>query len=142
MADVPDHFYNQSAVLPYRIREGQVEILLITSRRKKRWVLPKGVVEPGLSPADSAVKEAWEEAGLQGTVSSQRMGSYEYDKWGGVCSVQVFPMLVDHLAETWPESHRDRKWFEVAEAASRVDEPELRAIIAGSVAVLLLRRGD
>ena len=140
MADVPNHFFRQSAVLPYRIREQRVEILLITSRRKKRWVLPKGVVEPELGPLDSAVQEAWEEAGVEGNVSPRTLGSYEYDKWGGTCSVQVYPLLGERLAQTWPERHRDRRWFEIAEAASRVDEPELKAIITRSAATLLPSR--
>ena len=122
------------------ISGGRIEILLITSRRKTRWVLPKGVVEPDLAPSDSAVKEAWEEAGLEGTVSPQSIGTYEYEKWGGVCSVQVFPLLVEDLAESWPESHRDRRWFGVSEAARRVDEPELKALITRSTAALLSRR--
>ena len=75
MADVPSHFYVQSAALPYRVVDSQIEILLVTSRRKKRWVLPKGVVEPGMSPAESAAKEAWEEAGTEGDVTPRTLGS-------------------------------------------------------------------
>ena len=129
MTQVPEHFYTQSAVLPYRILEGRVEILLVSSRRKKRWVLPKGVVEPGLSAVDSAVKEAWEEAGLEGLAASHTVGTYRYEKWGGVCTVQVFPLQVERLSESWPESTRDRRWFAPEEAARRVREPELRRLL-------------
>lgn len=129
MTEVPEHFYTQSAVLPYRILDGQVEILLVSSRRKKRWVLPKGVVEPGLSAVESAVKEAWEEAGLEGRAASQTVGTYRYEKWGGVCTVQVFPLQVERLSESWPESTRDRRWFAPAEAARRVQEPALKRLI-------------
>ena len=104
MTEVPEHFYTQSAVLPYRILEGRVEILLVSSRRKKRWVLPKGVVEPGLSAVDSAVKEAWEEAGLEGLAAPQTVGTYRYEKWGGVCTVQVFPLQVERLSESCPKA--------------------------------------
>jgi len=129
MTEVPEHFYTQSAVLPYRILEGRVEILLVSSRRKKRWVLPKGVVEPGLSAVDSAVKEAWEEAGLEGLAASHTVGTYRYEKWGGVCTVQVFPLQVERLSESWPESTRDRRWFAPEEAARRVHEPELKRLM-------------
>lgn len=129
MTEVPEHFYTQSAVLPYRILDGRVEILLVSSRRKKRWVLPKGVVEPGLSAVESAVKEAWEEAGLEGLAASQTVGSYRYEKWGGVCTVQVFPLQVERLSESWPESTRDRRWFAPQEAARRVQEPELKRLM-------------
>lgn len=129
MTEVPEHFYTQSAVLPYRILDGRVEILLVSSRRKKRWVLPKGVVEPGLSAVDSAVKEAWEEAGLEGLAASHTVGTYRYEKWGGVCTVQVFPLQVERLSESWPESTRDRRWFAPQEAARRVQEPELKRLM-------------
>lgn len=129
MGEVPDHFYTQSAVLPYRSLESHVEILLVTSRSKKRWVLPKGVVEPNLSPVDSAIKEAWEEAGVEGTVTPKVLGSYTYEKWGGLCNVQVFPMLVERVSQNWPESKRTRRWFEPEEAARRVDEPDLKELI-------------
>lgn len=137
MGQVPDHFYTQSAVLPYRILENQLEILLVTSRRKRRWVLPKGVVEPYLSPVDSAAKEAWEEAGVLGTVLPRALGSYTYKKWGGQCRVQVFPMLVERVAEIWPESTRQRRWLDAEEAARRVDEPELKELIVESAKLLL-----
>lgn len=142
MGEVPDHFYTQSAVLPYRIHGDHLEILLVTSRGKKRWVLPKGVVEPGLSAVDSAAKEAWEEAGVEGTVTSSALGSYSYEKWGGQCNVQVFPMLVERISDSWPESARSRRWFEPEEAARRVDEPELKALMIRSATLLLARRFD
>lgn len=136
MADVPSHFYTQSAALPYRVRDSRVEFLLVTSRRKKRWVLPKGVVEPGMSAAESAAKEAWEEAGIEGDISPRPLGSYTYEKWSGVCTVQVFPMQVQRLAETWPEDTRDRRWYGPDEAARQVDEPELRQILSRSETLL------
>ncbi len=134
MSQVPDHFYRQSAVLPYRTDRGRLEILLVTSRRRKRWVVPKGVREPDLSSAESAAKEALEEAGIEGHVGSQPLGTYTYEKWGGVCTVEIFPMEVHTSYEVWPESYRDRLWLSPEEAAERVNEPELKAIILEFVA--------
>ncbi len=137
MAEVPRHFYTQSAALPYRFRDERVEFLLITSRRKRRWVLPKGVVEPGMSAFDSAAKEAWEEAGVEGPISRQPLGSYTYQKWGGLCRVQVFSLHVERLAENWPEEARVRRWYRPEEAARLVAEPELKEILLGSRSQLL-----
>ncbi len=142
MTEVPEHFYTQSAVLPYRILDGRVEILLVSSRRKKRWVLPKGVVETGLSAVDSAVKEAWEEAGLEGLATSHTVGTYRYEKWGGVCTVQVFPLQVERLSESWPESTRDRRWFAPQEAARRVQEPDLKRLMIRFAESLLVAGPD
>ena len=129
MNEVPEHFYQQSAVLPFRLDLGRLEILLITSRRRKRWVLPKGVVELDLTPAESAAKEAMEEAGIEGVVAAKPIGEYSYEKWGGTCTVEVFPMAVQNTYDAWPENYRERHWLDPAEAAARVREPALQAMI-------------
>ncbi len=126
---VPEHFYMQSAVIPYRARGEGVEVLMITSRKRKRWVLPKGVKELDLSPQDSAAKEAFEEAGIEGLVSEAPIGSYQYDKWGGTCTVEVFAMNVRKVLDEWEESYRDREWVSLEEAIARVSEPQLKRIL-------------
>jgi len=127
----PDYYYTQSAVIPYRLRDGAPEILLISSRKKTRWVVPKGIREPELSAAESAAKEALEEAGVRGEVDPSPLGQYQYQKWGGVCSVEVFPMRVSELAEEehWDESHRDRKWVTPRTAVKLLKEPQLRDMV-------------
>lgn len=130
MAKYPDWIYRQSAALPYRRVEDALELLLITSRKGGRWVLPKGIVEPGLTAAASAAKEAREEAGVEGRVFEESLGSYEYEKWGGTCRVEVFPMRVDAESPDWPEaSLRRRKWTTLKKAEKRIAEEALRAII-------------
>ncbi len=126
---VPEHFYMQSAVIPYRERGEEIEVLMVTSRKRKRWVLPKGVKELDLSPQDSAAKEALEEAGIEGLVSEGPIGSYQYDKWGGTCTVEVFTMSVQKVLDEWEESYRDREWVSLEEAMGRVSEPELKRIL-------------
>ncbi len=113
MRNQPDYYYTQSAVVPYRVRDGMIEILLITSRRRKRWIVPKGIVEPDLSPSESAVREAWEEAGIEGEVATEPLGMYTYTKWGDVCTVTVYPMRVEVELASWPEEFRDREWVSV-----------------------------
>ncbi|WP_374681435.1 histidine phosphatase family protein [Accumulibacter sp.] len=128
---VPDHFYTQSAVLPYRLVDGQLQIMLIASRKATRWVIPKGVKEPELSLRDSAEKEALEEAGIRGRLDDEPMGDYDYKKWGGVCTVAVFPMAVSESVpeDEWEENHRERRWLEVKKARRLIAEPALRKLV-------------
>jgi phosphohistidine phosphatase len=138
---VPDYFFTQSAVIPYRIADGKPEIMLITSRKGTRWVLPKGVKEPELSLRDSASKEAFEEAGVRGELDAEPIGHYEYAKWGGTCKVAVFPMAVSECLPDgeWEESHRERQWVGAKEAKGLLDEPELGKLV-GNLAKRLTDR--
>ncbi len=121
--------FRQSGVIPYRIKKGRVEILLVTSRSGKRWVIPKGIVEPHLSSRRSAAKEALEEAGIEGKLSRKSIGSYVYKKWSGTCEVEVFTMKVEQQRKKWQEQVRTRRWFSPAKAATRVDEKKLTQLI-------------
>ena len=130
MKTAPPWFYNQSAVIPYRIIHAETEILLITSRRGKRWIIPKGVIDPGTSAGESAAKEAYEEAGIRGRLSDAPVGEYRYEKWGGICTVKVFLLEVQSVLDTWPEaSTRQRQWLTVTDAARLIKEPELQRLI-------------
>lgn len=129
MQERPDYYYRQSAVIPYRIVEGKLQVLMITSRRKKRWIIPKGIIEPELSAADSAAKEAFEEAGLNGQVCTSPIGTYEYEKWGNICRVQVFTMRVEKVWDEWEENFRDREWISLDTAIKRVQEKRLKQIL-------------
>lgn len=129
LRDVPAHYFEQSAVIPWRQSQGELEILLISSRKKKRWVIPKGVKELELTAPASAAKEALEEAGIEGEVKTQPLGRYEYNKWGGTCKVEVFAMEVHTEHEIWEENYRDREWVSLDEAAARLDEPELKQLV-------------
>ena len=129
---LPDWIYRQSAVLPYRQGPDGLEVLLVTSRKRSRWVLPKGIVEPGLTAPQSAAKEAREEAGVDGHVGAESLGSYRYKKWGGTCEVEVFPMEVRVEKEAWPEMQiRQREWMTLGEASNRVTEKRLKEILRG-----------
>lgn len=126
----PAWFYSQSAVIPYRLVGDSLEVLLITSRRGKRWTVPKGVIEPRMTAAASAAKEAFEEAGIRGDVGSVRLGAFEYEKWGGTCHVEVFPLHVREVLDVWPESHRrKRRWLAVDEAIDAIGVKALRQML-------------
>ncbi len=122
--------YEQAGVIPYRVRDGRTEILLVTSRSRGVWIVPKGLVEPGEAPQEAAAHEAWEEAGIRGVVSNVSIGRYEYEKWEGTCRVQVFPMKVDAIGDVYPEAgERQRIWVEAREAADRVEDMGLKKIV-------------
>ena len=120
----------QSGVIPYRIINGQIEVMLITSSGSKRWVIPKGLIEPNMTPEDSAAKEAWEEAGVLGQVFPNLMGIYEYYKSGCTWQVDVFLLQVETVLDNWPEAYkRKRQWVSIPKAIKRVDEPDLKLIL-------------
>jgi 8-oxo-dGTP pyrophosphatase MutT (NUDIX family) len=122
--------YAQSGVIPYTIRRGRIATLLITNWRCRRWVIPKGLIEGHLSARDSAVQEAYEEAGIRGKTSQEAIGEYQYQKWGGTCHVEVFLLMVQDVLTSWPEAtFRHRAWFSVESAAGMVKERALAGII-------------
>lgn len=125
---------SQQAALCWRMHRGRPEVLLITSRDTGRWVIPKGWPMDGLSTADAAAREAWEEAGVEGRIQPDPVGYYSYDKLTNgkamPCMVSVFPLRVARLADKFPErKQRRRKWFAADKAARKVAEPELRALL-------------
>ncbi|MEM0934473.1 MAG: NUDIX hydrolase [Pseudomonadota bacterium] len=126
----------QIAALPLRWdKRGRVSVLMVTSRDTGRWVMPKGWSMDGQKPWRAAEIEALEEAGAEGHVGSEQIGTYHYDKRlddGTVlpCRVAVYPMMVGKLKRRWKErQERKRRWFAPEDAANRVDEPELAALL-------------
>jgi 8-oxo-dGTP pyrophosphatase MutT (NUDIX family) len=120
----------QAAAIP--VRNGQ--ICMVTSRSGKRWVVPKGCLEPGKSAGEMALQEAWEEAGLTGVLFPDPIGSYFYEKAGFTCHVIVFVMYVVQVVEDWPERYmRERTWLSLPEAILRTDEPGLRELLRALV---------
>ncbi len=122
--------FAQSGVVPYRKKSGKIEILLITSMKKKRWIIPKGYVEFNMSAFESAKKEAYEEAGIIGTNETAELGHYNRKKPAGLTTVKVFSMEVTEELEEYPEKKaRKRKWFPQKEAAEIISMPEVGQMI-------------
>ncbi len=137
MSSKPGWFYVQSGVLP--VLHGK--IVLVTARKSKRWIIPKGIVEKDMSPYDSAAKEAYEEAGVVGRVRKKELGRYSYPKWDGICTVRVYPLYVEQLLGKWEEMHiRKRSIVTAREAVDMVDHDELAAIILAFFAGLKKRK--
>ena len=125
----------QVAALPWRKTKRGIEVMLVSSRDTGRWVLPKGWPEFGEQFFDAAAREAGEEAGLKGAISTQEAGRYYYSK--GLadgdsvrCEVLVYPLEVDDVADKWKEKgERKRKWMSPAKAAEMVVEIDLGELI-------------
>jgi len=126
----------QFAAIPFAIgADGCPRVLLLTSRETRRWVIPKGWPIHGLKPREVAAREAFEEAGVLGSIVGNRVGSYHYCKQlpgdeDLLCRVNVFLLQVERQAEAWPEQgQRDIRWVAPAEAAEMVLEGGLSEIL-------------
>ncbi|WP_420558517.1 NUDIX hydrolase [Roseovarius sp.] len=125
----------QFGALCYRMKAGQPQVLMITSRRTGRWIIPKGWPIEGKTPGDSALREAWEEAGVRGKVAGPCLALFSYSKGVGTadklpCVVMVYPVKVNALADDFPETgQRKRRWMSLKKAAKRVNEPELAHLL-------------
>lgn len=122
----------QIAAIPFLVRNGKVEVLLQTSRGTRRWIIPKGNIEPGQTPEDAALAEAFEEAGVSGVVhGALPIGFFNYVKRtasgeSNPVTVEVFLMRVTKILDEWPErAVRDRQWVFVADAVRLVEEPSI-----------------
>lgn len=110
----------QFGALPYRIVDGQLVVLLITSRGRGKWIFPKGGQMDGKSPWESAALEAYEEAGVEGEIEDTPIGSYLLpvtEERPKPVEVKMFPLLVTNQREDWKEmGQRYRHWAVLAEA--------------------------
>jgi len=125
----------QFAALPFKVSEGEIHVMLVTSRETGRWILPKGWAEEDLTGPQLAAKEALEEAGIVGKIDAVSVGSYKYLKQMPrghqvECEVTVFPLVVERLLDEWPErQQRARAWFTLSGAAMVVTDGELVTLL-------------
>ena len=120
----------QAAAIPYRWNSGRLEIAMITRRQGGSWIVPKGNVEPGETPRQSARREASEEAGLLGKIGLRPLGSYQYRKGREPRVVVVFLLRVTRQLSRWSEDDfRNRKWVRADRAIERVRERGLRLLL-------------
>ncbi|MDB5688315.1 MAG: hydrolase [Sphingomonas bacterium] len=130
----------QVGALPYAIdTDGAVRVLLITSRRSARWIAPKGWPVRGLTLAEGAAKEAFEEAGVRGK-AGEPIGLIPPARDGrGAMSpaILIHPLRVETELATWPErGQRQRRWLPPEEAAELAASPLLAAMIRSLIQLL------
>jgi 8-oxo-dGTP pyrophosphatase MutT (NUDIX family) len=124
----------QSGALPYSIVEGRIVFLLITSRRTGRWIFPKGDIEPGMTPWESAALEALEEAGVSGQISTEPLGSYRSSanlNGTSLVDVDLYPLRVETQLNIWKEmDQRLRHWAVLPEAKRLLNDRALSGLAA------------
>lgn len=131
MAELPI----QTGALPWRVHDGRLEVLLVTSRRSGRWLIPKGWPMAGLTLAEAAAQEAYEEAGVRGIIDRDPLGWLIHDKQHDLFGpmrvrIAVHGLAVERELSSWPEvGQRKRRWFGRRQAVEQVDSPELAALI-------------
>ena len=120
------NWVRQAAAIPVR----DDRVCLVTSSSGRRWVVPKGQIDPGHTAGEAALVEAWEEAGLVGALDGEPLGTYAYEKLGREFHVLVFRMLVTEVRDDWPEKAlRTRAWVTLDDALDRIEEPGLRDLL-------------
>jgi 8-oxo-dGTP pyrophosphatase MutT (NUDIX family) len=127
----------QYGALPYRFTpDAALEILVVTTRRTRRWIIPKGWPMKGLRPPKAAAREAYEEAGVTGRVGVKSIGTFTYEKAldeAGVeatCEVKVYPLLVKRQLEVFPESEqRMLQWVDPGKAVMLIKDPGLKKLV-------------
>ena len=124
----------QVGALPYRIRKGGVEILLVTTRGKKRWFIPKGWPMKGRKLRAAAAIEAFEEAGVKGRIRRRAIGDFAHEKRidgrNVACEITLYPLAVKRNLKKWPErSERKRQWFKGRKAIRKVTAKGVRRAI-------------
>jgi 8-oxo-dGTP pyrophosphatase MutT (NUDIX family) len=133
----------QCAAIPYRVTQaGVLEVLLVTSRGKGHWIIPKGKVKPGTSAAASAAQEAYEEAGVIGTIDQAMITSFDAGTTGWQAeglreTMKVFGLQVEALALTWPEMfQRQRRWVPLDQAMTIVKGRRFREALGSFAAII------
>jgi 8-oxo-dGTP pyrophosphatase MutT (NUDIX family) len=126
--------YQVAAIPIRRTSVGRCEVLLVTSRETRRWVIPKGWPWPQVEDHVAAAGEAWEEAGVRGQIAADCIGTFDYDKHrdgkSRCVTVLVYLLEVSEEAPTWPEvAERRRGWFSPTAAAELVAEPALQDLL-------------
>jgi len=137
MSSVPSLPMQQACAIPFRLVAGKVEVCVVTTIKKRRWSFPKGMIEPGEAPPQTALKEAWEEAGLRGRVIGDLIGSYVRKKYGIRLLVKCYLMHVNSQHRRWRESQlRERAWLPLDEALTTIDQVGQRKVLAAAQKVI------
>lgn len=124
----------QAATIPFRMKKGLPEFCLITSIGKGNWGFPKGLIDPGETPVEAALKESDEEAGLAGDIVGKPLGRFIYEKWGTSLEVTVYLMKVSSEADEWDEMDvRKRTWCNEEKALERLHRQEYQELLGTAI---------
>ncbi len=140
----------QVAAVCYRVRGGVIEFLLVQTRGSRRWTFPKGKAEAGLTHAQAAAIEAFEEAGVHGRMEEASFAHYSSRSKSTARAVAVSAHLCEVRRLSTPkECNRNRTWFSAREAKQRLregrrdeDAAEFARVIAKAAARIERLRGS
>ncbi|MEL7471619.1 MAG: NUDIX domain-containing protein [Pseudomonadota bacterium] len=128
----------QVGALAWMPEDADLRFWIVTSRRTGRWVLPKGSVDPGMTPSEAAAQEAFEEVGLTGEIDHAPIGGYRIPKirppliW--TVDVEIYALRVTHVAETWLEQdERQRRLVTLTEAHQLIEDEEILRTLRASI---------
>lgn len=125
----------QVAALCYRKQKGKLEVMLVTSRGRGRWILPKGWTDLEKAAHETAATEAFEEAGIIGSARRKPFARFRSEKLMDTglsvpTNVDVFLLKVDKQKSEFPESgQRKLAWMPIAKAIERTDDPGVRKVL-------------
>ena len=125
----------QAACVPFRLTaDNALQILMIRRQNETLWGIPKGMIDDGNTARQTALIEAFEEAGLRGDLLDKDLGMFDYEKNGRTCRVRVYAMHVREELATWKEiGFRERRWFTpelAAESAAREPVKNMIRLVA------------
>jgi 8-oxo-dGTP pyrophosphatase MutT (NUDIX family) len=136
-----DAFPEQAAAIPFRMLARQLQVCVIRRKDSTAWGIPKGLVDPGATHEETALNEAWEEAGIRGRVLGAPIGTYRYRKWGTRLTVAVFVMELVQQARTWDESSfRERLWVPFDDAAVILADHPVAPLLARAHSLVTVGR--
>lgn len=117
----------QFGVIPLIKEDGKVRVVLVTSRTNRNWIFPKGGLIDGQSAQDSALQEAYEEAGIRGRIKGRMKFTALLERPDRNIDLTLFPMRVVKLLRTWPEDgERRRIVVSLTEAETLLGYPAMR----------------
>jgi 8-oxo-dGTP pyrophosphatase MutT (NUDIX family) len=132
----PGHLYyvagvtQQAGALGWMQDEGALKFAIVTSRRTGRWVFPKGGIDAGKTPAETAKNEIFEEAGVIGEAGTEPVGSYRTAKirppliW--TVEVALYPVEIAQVLPEWQEmNQRERRFVGLEKARELLSQPEM-----------------
>jgi 8-oxo-dGTP pyrophosphatase MutT (NUDIX family) len=127
----------QVAAIPFCRRDDGVYVCLIRRRDSRYWSIPKGFIDPGDTREDTALNEAWEEAGLRGALVGEAIGTYQYVKFRSKLTVAVYVMEVHAEERDWQEAQlRERRWHPLDEAMTLLEGHPVHPLLERAIAIV------
>ncbi len=111
--------YKQIGVIPYIKRNNTYRFVIITSRSHPgRWILPKGQSEADRTDREVAALEAFEEAGLIGSIKGKAI-KIPVQKGKDTVVYKLYPFKVTSIRKRWPERKYRKRRFLKSDRALR-----------------------